>query len=113
ETAALMKYQVAKKYLGLGIILTAVLLISRTLTAFYWATVISEGLALVALARYLFRGGARPRPTLANFSRPLHRELLAFGIPMMIGYELSGIVLSVGDRYVIDGLIGEVPLGLY
>jgi O-antigen/teichoic acid export membrane protein len=113
ETAALMKYQVAKRYLGLAIILVAVLLISRTLTAFYSATVVSEGLAVAALWRFLFRDGGRPRPTLAAFSRPLHRELMAFGIPMMIGYELSGIVLSVGDRYVIDGMIGEVPLGLY
>ena len=32
---------------------------------------------------------------------------------MMIGYELSGIVLAVGDRYVIAGTIGETPLGLY
>jgi O-antigen/teichoic acid export membrane protein len=32
---------------------------------------------------------------------------------MMIGYELSGLILSIGDRYVIDGLVGEEPLGLY
>jgi O-antigen/teichoic acid export membrane protein len=43
----------------------------------------------------------------------MYRELLAFGIPMMIGYELSGLILAVGDRYVIGGLIGEEPLGLY
>jgi O-antigen/teichoic acid export membrane protein len=32
---------------------------------------------------------------------------------MMIGYELSNIILSVGARYVIGGTIGEAPLGLY
>jgi O-antigen/teichoic acid export membrane protein len=32
---------------------------------------------------------------------------------MMIGYEMSGIALAVGDRYVIEGTIGEGPLGLY
>ena len=54
-----------------------------------------------------------PIPRAAEFSRPLYLELLRFGVPMMIGYELSGIVLSVGDRYVIEGLLGEAPLGLY
>jgi O-antigen/teichoic acid export membrane protein len=70
-------------------------------------------LALVAFTWLLWRGRERPRPRLAHFSRPLYRELIAFGVPMMIGYELSGIVLAVGDRYVIGGMIGEAPLGLY
>jgi len=113
RTTALMTYQIAKKYLGLGFILIAVLLISRTLRAFYSATLISETLAVALLGAWAFRDRSRPRPRLDNFSRPLYRELLAFGIPMMIGYELSGLVLSVGDRYVIDGLLGQEPLGLY
>jgi O-antigen/teichoic acid export membrane protein len=113
QTALLMKYQVAKKYLGLGLILFAVFVLSGTLTSFYTATVVSETLAVGALAVILFRTGNRPLPSLSQFSRPLYRELLGFGIPMMIGYELSGIVLAVGDRYVIAGTIGETPLGLY
>jgi O-antigen/teichoic acid export membrane protein len=113
NTAALMKYQVAKKYLGLGLILLAVVWISRSLTAFYTASVLSEGLAVTALGLFLFRKSEHPAPRLANFSRPLYVELLGFGIPMMIGYELSGIILAVGDRYVIDGLMGAAALGLY
>ncbi len=113
RTSALMKYGIAKKYLGLGFILVAVLVVSRTLTAFYSSTVISETLALVFLWRWTFKDRARPRPHAANFSAPLYRELLGFGVPMMIGYELSGLILSVGDRYVIDGVIGEEQLGLY
>jgi O-antigen/teichoic acid export membrane protein len=113
RTSALMKYQIAKKYFGLGSILFAVLVISRSLTAFYSANVLSDTLAFVLLAAWLFGRSGRPRPRLDEFSRPLYRELLAFGIPMMIGYELSGLILAVGDRYVIDGLIGPEPLGLY
>ena len=113
NTAAMMKYQVVKKYLGLGLILAFLFLISRSLVMFYSATVLSESAAVLALGIFLFRGGKRPIPSLANFSRPLYREMLGFGIPMMIGYELSGIVLAVGDRYVIAGLIGKTPLGLY
>jgi O-antigen/teichoic acid export membrane protein len=113
KTALLMKYQVAKKWLGLGLILVAVLALSGTLTSFYMATLISEATAVGVLAVILYRTGARPLPELTQFSRPLYRELLGFGIPMMIGYELSGIVLAVGDRYVIAGTIGQEPLGLY
>jgi O-antigen/teichoic acid export membrane protein len=113
QTKLLMKYQVAKKYLGLGLILLAVLVLSGTLTAFYAATLVSEATAVAVLAVILYRTGARPLPAFAQFSRPLYRELLGFGIPMMIGYELSGIVLAVGDRYVIAGKIGQTPLGLY
>ena len=113
KTALLMKYQVIKKYLSLGFIVFALLVVSRTLTAFYSASVLSEAVGVSVLAWLLFSGGERPLPRTENFSRPLYREVLQFGIPMMIGYELSGIVLAVGDRYVIDGVIGEQPLGLY
>lgn len=113
RTKLLVVYQVAKKYLGLALILLAVLAISRTLTAFYIATVLGETLAVLALALVLFRRGGFARPDLRHFSLPLFKEMLAFGIPMMVGYELSGIVLAVGDRYVIEALIGPEPLGLY
>jgi O-antigen/teichoic acid export membrane protein len=113
KTAAFMKYTVGKKYLTLGFIIFALFVISRTLTAFYFASVLSEALALTVLLYVLFRDPSQPRPQTASFSRPLYLELLAFGIPMMIGYEMSGIVLAVGDRYVIDALIGEAPLGIY
>lgn len=111
RVGAYMRYQVAKKYLTLGLMVCTLLLISRTLPAFYASGVVAESLALGGLAVVSFRRSVRPSP--GQFSRPLYLELLAFGVPMMIGYEMSGIVLAVGDRYVIEGLIGEEPLGLY
>ena len=113
ETAVLMKYQVGKRYLGLALVLLTLFLISRTLTAFYWATVATEALAIAVLATVFFRREGGIRIDRRDFSRPLYRELLGFGIPMMIGYEMSGIILAVGDRYVIHGSIGSTPLGLY
>ena len=113
RTSTLLIYQVLKKYLGLGLILLAVLVIARTLTAFYTATAMTEALAIGALTVFMFRRGSLPLPSPVQFSRPLYLELLKFGVPMMIGYELSGIILSVGGRYVIEGTLGEAPLGLY
>jgi O-antigen/teichoic acid export membrane protein len=113
KTAVLMKYQVGKRYFGLALILFAVFVISRTLMAFYAAMLATETVAVAALTVAFFRRQSVPRLARRDFSLPLYRELLAFGIPMMIGYEMSGIVLGVGDRYVIHGMIGEQPLGLY
>jgi O-antigen/teichoic acid export membrane protein len=113
KTAVLMKYQVGKRYFGLALILFAVFVISRTLMAFYSAMLVTEAVAVGALTVAFFRRESVPRLVRRDFSLPLYRELLAFGIPMMIGYEMSGIVLGVGDRYVIHGMLGEQPLGLY
>lgn len=113
ETTVLMKFQVGKRYLGLALVLLTLFVISRTLKAFYWATVATEALAIVVLAAVFFRREGGIRIDRSDFSRPLYRELLGFGIPMMIGYEMSGIILAVGDRYVIHGAIGATALGLY
>jgi O-antigen/teichoic acid export membrane protein len=113
RTAPLMGYQVAKKYLSLAFILIAVVLVAHTLRAFYTASVLAEILGVGTLMVVLFRRNDRPMPERADFSPPLYQQLVSFGIPMMIGYEMSGLVLAVGDRYVIDGMIGEAPLGLY
>jgi O-antigen/teichoic acid export membrane protein len=112
-TAAMMRYTVGKKYLSLGLIVIAVLWVARSLMGFYGAQIVAEAVAVATLAYVLFAKGDRPRPTLGQFSRPLYLELLGFGVPMMIGYELSSIILAVGDRYVIAGILGEAPLGLY
>ncbi len=112
-TALLMKYQVVKKYVGLALILSALFYLAKTLTAFYSATLLTEALSLVALIVFLLRRQSWPRLSRREFSRPLYRELLSFGIPMMIGYEMAGVILAVGDRYVIHGVIGDEPLGLY
>jgi O-antigen/teichoic acid export membrane protein len=113
RTGLLVAYQVAKKYLGLALILGALLLVTRELAAFYAATAVVELAAVLTLAVLLFRGEGRPRPSPRRFSAPLFREMVGYGIPMMLGYELSGIVLAVGDRYIVAALAGEEPLGLY
>ena len=103
RTVTLMKYQVLKKYLGLGCMFGGLLLISKSLRMFYSASVIAEGTALLFLAWIVLRVYPDRRPTPAQFSWPLYRELLTYGLPMTFGYELAGVILIVGDRYVIKG----------
>jgi O-antigen/teichoic acid export membrane protein len=113
HTKAYVTYQVGKKYLTLGALILAVVILGRGLAGFYFANVLAEAAALAALMFVLLRGRKWPRPEASAFSPSMYRELIAFGVPMAIGYELSGWVLAVGDRYVISAMIGEVPLGLY
>lgn len=113
RSSALLKYQFAKKTLGLVAILVALLLIAPSLAAFWWAKVIAEVFALLLPLWILFAQRRELFPRLASFSGALYRELLAFGLPMTVGYELSGVVLNVGDRYILDAMIGTTALGLY
>lgn len=112
-TVLLMTYQVIKRYVMLGLVVAGVLFLARSLTTFYAAMLLTEVGATVVLAIYFFRKHVDAAPKVSAFSLPLYVELIRLGIPMMIGYELAGIILSVGDRYVIERLIGEEPLGLY
>ncbi len=113
KSVTLMKYQVAKKYLGLGCLFGGILLVSRSLWMFYAATLISDGTSIVLLTLLLFRTERDARPTRAAFSLPLYRGLLAYGLPMTFGYELAGLILNFGDRYVIKAVIGDAQVGLY
>jgi len=102
-------YNVIKKYGGLAIILLTVFYVVPGLHGFYFGTMVAEAVAMFGLFAYL-RRSCEFSPL--AFSPALYRAMLAFGIPM-IAYEMGGIVLSLGDRYVIEGMLGSEPLGLY
>ncbi len=113
RTADLMKNQVTKKYLSLALMAGTVLFLSRTVEGFYSAQVIAETATFAILVRLFLSNKERIRPSFKEFSRPLYAEMLRVGIPMMIGYELGNITLAIGDRYVIQAMLGEAQLGLY
>lgn len=102
-------YTVARKYLSLALILLLVFHFLPGLEGFYLGTFAVEAVALVVAIAFLLRG-ARLAPR--DFDYPAFRGMVAFGAPM-IALELSGIVLSLGDRYVIQALLGSEALGQY
>jgi O-antigen/teichoic acid export membrane protein len=109
QSGRLSIYSVAKKYVGLGAILFTVFFVARDLYGFYSATVVSELGAVLVLGALLYKERCYSAQA---FSPSLFRRMLMFSIPM-IGYELSGILLSTGDRYVIQKMLGSTPLGIY
>lgn len=102
-------YSVIRRYAGLALLLFVLFFVARNLWGFYVATIVGEALATLGLVAWMWKR-LQPRPR--DFDAPLFKAMLAFGIPM-IGYELASIVLSMGDRYVIQAMMGAEPLGYY
>jgi O-antigen/teichoic acid export membrane protein len=109
RSGQLNTYNVLKRYGTLGLVLLALFHVARNLYGFFGATIVAEFTAVAALLILMNR--VHPF-SLKAFSPKLFRRMLAFGIPM-IAYEFSGIILNIGDRYVIEAKLGSGPLGVY
>lgn len=109
RSLAFMLYNVIRRYALLAFALVTMLYVLPGLNGFYASTIVGEVIALVILgAVTVGRGPART----ADFSPQLMRSMLAFGLPMM-AYEVAGTLLNVGDRYVVQGLLGSASQGIY
>jgi O-antigen/teichoic acid export membrane protein len=102
-------YIVARKYVSLAAILLLIFYVLPGLPGFYVGTFMAEGAAVLVLLFHLVR---RHGLAIRKFSPQTFRAMLAFGVPL-IAYELSGVILILGDRYVIQVLAGSEALGLY
>jgi O-antigen/teichoic acid export membrane protein len=109
RSAQFVFYSVLKKYFSLAIVVVVVVWFARDLWGFYIATIVTEGIA-VALLLYLICRGQQSLPR--NFSWPMMKTMAAFGIPMVV-YEVTFVVLQLGDRFVIQGVLGNEAVGLY
>jgi O-antigen/teichoic acid export membrane protein len=102
-------YSVARRYGGLAIVLFIVLHVMPSLNGFYIGTIVSEALAVLAIGWLVLR---RHQIRFSLYSPALLRSMLAFGLPM-VAYEMGGLLLAQGDRYVIEGVLGGDALGVY
>ena len=102
-------YRVASRYLGLAVVLFTLFYVARDLRGFYGATIIIEASTVILLFVFLSRGR---RYSPRDFSPNLFWRMLVCGVPM-IGFELAGTTLHIGDRYVIQTMLGSTPLGIY
>ncbi len=109
RSGALGVFTVVRRYVELVVILLTLFFVSRTLVGFYVATIAVQVLGLAVLVVWYCR---RQPVSLAAFSPGLLKTMLAYSIPM-IGFELASVVLSLGDRYVIQSRLGAADLGIY
>lgn len=109
RSGALGVFSVVRRYVELGVILVTLFYVSRTLMGFYLATIAVQVAGLAVLIVWYCRWHP---VSLAAFSPSLLKTMLAYSIPM-IGFELASVVLSLGDRYVIQSFLGAGELGVY
>ncbi len=102
-------YNVIKRYGTLALVLATLFYVARDLYGYFWATVIAEAIAVAMLFASMSR---TRRFSPREYSPELFRRMLMFGLPM-IAFELSGIILNIGDRYVIEAMLGSEALGVY
>lgn len=83
--------------------------IERSVSGFFAATVAVEGLFVIALlASFVFRGLVSFR----HFDPKLFRMAFVFGFPL-IGYEVTGVILDSGDRFLVQHYLGAEAVGYY
>lgn len=102
-------YNVIKRYGTLALVLLVLFYITSDLYGYFWATILAEGLIVSGLLLVMSR---TRQFSPSAFSPKLFRSMLAYGIPM-IAFELSAIILNIGDRYVIEAMLGSEALGIY
>lgn len=102
-------YSVIKRYLSLVLVVGALWTLSADAEHFFLATLVAEAVVLAGLLWVVLRTDPL-QPT--RFSFPLLRGMLAFGLPM-VGVELAWSLLAVGDRYVIQVMLGPEQVGIY
>lgn len=115
RAGAYVRYRLVDSVLTLLLRLALVSgLVGMGITLMFWSVVVSNA---VLLPLMWWRAGL-PSPTrfpaVLRRREPRRRALafLGFGVPMTLWY-FSGVLLDVGDRYVISFLEGPGPVGVY
>jgi O-antigen/teichoic acid export membrane protein len=108
RSGVLNTYFVVRRWAGLALMVAVLVAVQRDLWGFYAAAIAAEAIALAVLAWWCL---ARQPVSPGAFSAPMFRAMVAFGLPML-AVELSSVVLSMGDRYLIQHLLGAEALGI-
>ncbi len=109
RSGVLTIYSVVRRYMQLALLLAVLFYVAGNVWGYFVATIVGEVLACVVMGVWMFR--QTPLHP-GSFSPELMRAMLAFGLPML-GYELSSVLLAMGDRYIIQRLLGAEVLGVY
>ena len=101
--------RVIKTYLSIGLFLTVLLYFRRDLNGYFGSLIAIELIMLLYIASRMSGTISFAR---TEYSGELVKKMIFFGLPMM-GFELAGAVLSFGDRFVIESVMGTAAVGEY
>lgn len=109
RSATLSIFQVVKRYSVLLAVVVTLLFISNSLFGLYTATIAAQCVAVFILGRHVLKD---VRLRLERISPDLLRQMLLYGLPLL-GSEFSAVLLGLGDRYLINWMMGPESLGAY
>lgn len=112
EAGRFALYKVWEVVLRFVLALGLVFLVSRSAAGLLWAGPIAMALLIVPLWRHTGLPTASRVVERWRQLRPVMRRWGAYGFPL-IGWSLGAVLLSVGDRYVIQLVRGEAEVGIY
>lgn len=101
--------RIAFRYSNLLINLLFVLVFKLGLTGYFISCAIIDGVFALVLGIKFFRQG---KIRFNHFSVPLLKESISYGLPL-IGLELSALLLTTGDRFLLQHFLGSGAVGLY
>ena len=101
--------RIALRYGNMVITLLFVLVFNLGLTGYFIGSALVDALLALILGYHYFQQG---KIRLTHFSVPLLKESISYGLPL-IGLELSALLLTTGDRFLLQHFLGSEAVGLY
>ena len=102
-------FRVVERYSILAVIVFTLYFISQTLEGVFIARIFAQISVISVLAYYVMRKIQLSRH---DVSPGMMKDMMLYGVPLL-GNELVFIILSLGDRYIIQWKMGSEPLGVY
>ena len=101
--------QITARYLYIGFVLLVLLSSGLSPVKVLACTLVAEIIAF-SVSVYFYRD--KLTFSYDKFSGGLASSMLVYGLPLMV-LETLGVLLRLTDRYLIQGMLGEVELGMY
>ena len=100
---------IVERSMSVGLSLMFLIYVFRAFYGYFIGVVVAELIMSVILFTWFFK---HYRITRSLISRELSLKLIKFGAPLLLS-ELSFLLMSYADRYLIVAILGEQALGLY
>lgn len=109
QAATYTTFAVAEKYMGMLLAVFFVAYLAKGLFGYYWGLLLGESLTLLVYLVYLLRDFGFPKQT---SSPEMFKEMSRYGMPMILS-GFAGIILTMGDRYLIGYFLGTESVAIY
>jgi O-antigen/teichoic acid export membrane protein len=109
KTVFINVMNIVERSISVGLSLTLFLYVFRAFYGYFIGVVLAELIMSGVLFTWFFR---HYRITPSLISQELSLKLIKFGAPLLLS-ELSFLLMSYADRYLIAAILGEQALGLY